>query len=137
MPMVTLVLQIVTLLDCRLVAYTFMDYRSKSNHKLAFIMYWKIYFAKSIHKLDSLFFYLLFDLYFKGVLEYVFFFFLVCFWTLWWNMLCQVSISFDIIFMCQRFVLYPNKKAQVPPKLIDETTEPLVNTSDHKQSETV
>lgn len=52
-------------------------------------------------------------------------------------MLCQVSISFDIIFMCQRFVLYSNKKAELSPKLIEETTEPLVNTSDHKQSETV
>ncbi|KAM3688023.1 hypothetical protein ACB098_10G122200 [Castanea mollissima] len=52
-------------------------------------------------------------------------------------LLSLVSISFDIIFMCQRFVLYPNKKAEVSPKLIEETTEPLVNTSDHKQSETV
>ena len=52
-------------------------------------------------------------------------------------MLCQVSISFDIIFMCQRFVLYPNKKSKVPPKIIEETTEPLVNTSDHKQSESL
>ncbi len=54
-----------------------------------------------------------------------------------WNMLWQVSIFFDIIFMCQRFVLYPNKKAEISTKLIGESTEPLVKTSDHSQPETV
>ncbi len=50
-------------------------------------------------------------------------------------MLWQASIFFDIIFMCQRFVLYPNKKAEVSNKIIEESTVPLVKTSDHPQSE--
>ncbi|GMY17823.1 cystinosin homolog [Fagus crenata] len=52
-------------------------------------------------------------------------------------LLSLVSIFFDIIFMCQRFVLYPNKKAEISTKFIEESTEPLVKTSDHSQPETV
>ncbi|KAK9983627.1 hypothetical protein SO802_033152 [Lithocarpus litseifolius] len=48
-----------------------------------------------------------------------------------------VSIFFDLIFMCQRYVLYPpNENAEVSPKLIEESTEPLIKTSDHPQLET-
>lgn len=51
-------------------------------------------------------------------------------------MLWQVSIFFDLIFMCQRYVLYPpNKNAEVSPKLVEESTEPLIKTSDHPQSD--
>jgi len=45
-----------------------------------------------------------------------------------------VSIFFDLIFMCQRYVLYPpNENAEVLPKLVEESTEPLIKTSDHPQ----
>ncbi|XP_075642526.1 cystinosin homolog [Castanea sativa] len=43
-----------------------------------------------------------------------------------------VSIFFDLIFMCQRYVLYPpNENAEVSSKLVEESTEPLIKTSDH------
>ncbi|KAG6659630.1 hypothetical protein CIPAW_03G049300 [Carya illinoinensis] len=48
-----------------------------------------------------------------------------------------VFIFFDIIFMCQRFVLYPRKKSRVSPKLIVEIREPLVKPADCPQSENV
>ncbi|KAG6720126.1 hypothetical protein I3842_03G044000 [Carya illinoinensis] len=43
-------------------------------------------------------------------------------------LLCLVSITFDIIFMCQHFVLYPHKEPQVSPKSMEESieAEPLV-----------
>ncbi|KAG2714730.1 hypothetical protein I3760_03G042300 [Carya illinoinensis] len=54
------------------------------------------------------------------------------------TLLSLVSIFFDIIFMCQHYVLYPEKNAQVSPKLIEEDTEPLVKSSDDQpQSEDV
>ncbi|XP_041006426.1 cystinosin homolog [Juglans microcarpa x Juglans regia] len=54
------------------------------------------------------------------------------------TLLSLVSIFFDIIFMCQHYVLYPEKKAQVSPKLIEENREPLVKSSDDQpQSENV
>ncbi|XP_041006435.1 cystinosin homolog isoform X2 [Juglans microcarpa x Juglans regia] len=52
-------------------------------------------------------------------------------------LLSLVSIFFDIIFMCQRFVLYPRKKSQVSHKLIAEIKEPLVKSADCPQSENV
>jgi len=53
-------------------------------------------------------------------------------------MLWQVSIFFDLIFMCQRYVLYPpNENAEVSPKLVEESTEPLIMTSDHPQLDKV
>ncbi|KAF5479742.1 hypothetical protein F2P56_000539 [Juglans regia] len=52
-------------------------------------------------------------------------------------LLSLVSIFFDIIFMCQRFVLYPRKKSQVSHKLIAEIREPLVKSADRPQSENV
>ncbi|XP_030948601.1 cystinosin homolog [Quercus lobata] len=49
-----------------------------------------------------------------------------------------VSIFFDLIFMCQRYVLYPpNENAEVSPKLVEESTEPLIMTSDHPQLDKV
>ncbi|KAG6659629.1 hypothetical protein I3843_03G045400 [Carya illinoinensis] len=54
------------------------------------------------------------------------------------TLLSLVSIFFDIIFMCQHYVLYPKKNAQVSPKLIEEDREPLVKSSDDQpQSEDV
>ncbi|XP_059449979.1 cystinosin homolog [Corylus avellana] len=53
------------------------------------------------------------------------------------TLLSLVSIFFDIIFMCQHYVLYPGKKAQVSPKLIEENREPLIKPSDHPESENV
>ncbi|XP_041006422.1 cystinosin homolog isoform X2 [Juglans microcarpa x Juglans regia] len=50
-------------------------------------------------------------------------------------LLCLVSIIFDIIFMCQRFVLYPHKEPQVSPKSIEESREPLVLSVDSRESE--
>lgn len=52
-------------------------------------------------------------------------------------MLLQVSILFDIVFLCQRFVLYPHNDPQVSQKLIDENTEPLVKSSHHQLSANV
>ncbi|XP_062151526.1 cystinosin homolog [Alnus glutinosa] len=54
------------------------------------------------------------------------------------TLLSLVSIFFDIIFICQHYVIYPDKKPQVSPKLIiEENREPLVKPSDHPQSENV
>uniref|UniRef100_A0A2N9EVI7 Cystinosin homolog n=1 Tax=Fagus sylvatica TaxID=28930 RepID=A0A2N9EVI7_FAGSY len=55
------------------------------------------------------------------------------------TLLSLVSIFFDIIFICQHYILYPHKKAQVSSKLTEEGKEPLVKSSesDHPQSENV
>lgn len=50
-------------------------------------------------------------------------------------LLLQVSIIFDIIFICQRFVLYPRKEPQVSPKSIEESGEPLVISFDDREPE--
>ncbi|XP_059451755.1 cystinosin homolog [Corylus avellana] len=52
-------------------------------------------------------------------------------------LLSLVSMSFDIIFMCQRFVLYPVEQPQVSPKLKEESREPLVKCPDRPHSENV
>jgi len=49
----------------------------------------------------------------------------------------QVSMSFDIIFMSQRFVLYPVKQPQVCPKLMEESRELLVECPDRPHSENI
>ncbi|KAJ7970717.1 Cystinosin-like protein [Quillaja saponaria] len=48
-------------------------------------------------------------------------------------LLSLVSISFDLIFMCQHYVLYPSRteKPLLPPKLNKEITEPLIKS--HEQ----
>lgn len=45
------------------------------------------------------------------------------------TLLSLVSIFFDLVFMCQHYVLYPENKA-VPPKLNKEGTEPLIRFSE-------
>lgn len=51
--------------------------------------------------------------------------------------LFQVSVFFDIIFMCQHYVLYPAKKAAFRSKLEREGKEPLVKSLDEADSENV
>ncbi|KAH0984623.1 hypothetical protein GBA52_011800 [Prunus armeniaca] len=48
-------------------------------------------------------------------------------------LLSLISISFDVLFMCQRFLLYPSKKAPIPPPppqiISKESLEPLLQSS--------
>ncbi|CAB4275372.1 unnamed protein product [Prunus armeniaca] len=48
-------------------------------------------------------------------------------------LLSLISISFDILFMCQRFLLYPSKKAPIPPPppqiISKKSLEPLLQSS--------
>ncbi|GMI67086.1 hypothetical protein like AT5G40670 [Hibiscus trionum] len=53
------------------------------------------------------------------------------------TLISLVSIFFDIIFMCQHFVLYPSRKTTVPSKLKQEYREPLVKSIDESASENV
>ncbi|XVF13975.1 hypothetical protein REPUB_Repub09cG0016400 [Reevesia pubescens] len=53
------------------------------------------------------------------------------------TLISLVSVSFDIIFMCQHYVLYPAKKAIIASKLEQEGKEPLVVSSDQPASENV
>ncbi|EOY02647.1 PQ-loop repeat - like 2 [Theobroma cacao] len=53
------------------------------------------------------------------------------------TLLSLVSVFFDIIFMCQHFVLYPGKKATIASKLEREGKEPLVKSSDQPGPENV
>ncbi|XP_022750520.1 cystinosin homolog isoform X2 [Durio zibethinus] len=53
------------------------------------------------------------------------------------TLLSLVSVFFDIIFMCQHFVLYPTKKATIASKLEREGKEPLVKSSDQPALENV
>ncbi|TQD98135.1 hypothetical protein C1H46_016257 [Malus baccata] len=52
-------------------------------------------------------------------------------------LLSMISVSFDILFMCQRFLLYPSATALIPPKLSKESSEPLLQSSDHAVHENV
>ncbi|XP_034206561.1 cystinosin homolog isoform X2 [Prunus dulcis] len=59
-------------------------------------------------------------------------------------LLSLISIFFDLVFMCQRFLLYPSKKAPIsppPPQIISkdkESLEPLLqSSSDHPLKHTV
>lgn len=47
------------------------------------------------------------------------------------TLLSLVSIFFDLVFMCQHYILYPEKKV-VPPKLNKEGTEPLIRFSEER-----
>ncbi|GLU11384.1 hypothetical protein SLE2022_281350 [Rubroshorea leprosula] len=49
-------------------------------------------------------------------------------------LLSLVSLSFDILFMLQHFVLYPAKKTTLCPKLGGEGKEPLIKSSDKPES---
>ncbi|XVF16281.1 hypothetical protein REPUB_Repub10bG0017600 [Reevesia pubescens] len=53
------------------------------------------------------------------------------------TLLSLISVFFDIIFMCQHYVLYPAKKATIASKLEGEGREPLVMSSDQSVSENV
>ncbi|KAE8694139.1 Cystinosin-like protein [Hibiscus syriacus] len=53
------------------------------------------------------------------------------------TLLSLVSIFFDIIFMCQHYVLYPARKATVPSKVEREGREPLVKSINESASENV
>ncbi|CAB4305730.1 unnamed protein product [Prunus armeniaca] len=48
-------------------------------------------------------------------------------------LLSLISISFDVLFMCQRFLLYPSKKAPIPPPppqiISKKSLEPLLQSS--------
>ncbi|KAK9272355.1 hypothetical protein L1049_002726 [Liquidambar formosana] len=53
-------------------------------------------------------------------------------------LLSLVSVFFDLIFICQHYVLYPAKAvAAISPKLEGESTEPLIKSPDHPQAENV
>ncbi|KDP46356.1 hypothetical protein JCGZ_10196 [Jatropha curcas] len=45
-------------------------------------------------------------------------------------LLSLVSIFFDLLFICQHYILYPGKKANHIPKLDKEGVEPLIESSD-------
>ena len=53
------------------------------------------------------------------------------------TLLSLISVFFDIIFMCQHFLLYPAKKATIASKLEREGMEPLVKSTDQPAEEKV
>ncbi|KAJ0052644.1 hypothetical protein Pint_02880 [Pistacia integerrima] len=54
------------------------------------------------------------------------------------TLLSLVSVSFDLVFMCQHYLLYPaTKAAVVSPELKKEVSEPLLKSSDHPELENV
>ncbi|XP_050382791.1 cystinosin homolog [Argentina anserina] len=55
------------------------------------------------------------------------------------TLLSLICVSFDLLFICQHFVVYPSKKALISPKRIisKENLEPLVSSDDHQESENV
>ncbi|XP_031265050.1 cystinosin homolog [Pistacia vera] len=54
------------------------------------------------------------------------------------TLLSLVSVSFDLVFMCQHYLLYPAKQAAVvAPELKKEVSEPLLKSSDHPELENV
>ncbi|ESR60430.1 hypothetical protein CICLE_v10016221mg [Citrus x clementina] len=54
------------------------------------------------------------------------------------TLLSLVSVVFDLLFICQHYVLYPAKKAVISSKLSkDGGVEPLLKSSDHPESENV
>ncbi|KAK9272564.1 hypothetical protein L1049_002938 [Liquidambar formosana] len=50
-------------------------------------------------------------------------------------LLSLVSMSFDIIFICQHYVLYPATRVAISPKFDGESVEPLVKSPNHPQTE--
>ncbi|XP_065879900.1 cystinosin homolog [Euphorbia lathyris] len=53
------------------------------------------------------------------------------------TLLSLVSVFFDLVFMCQHFILYRSKRSRISRKHIKEGEEPLVKSSDDSASETV
>lgn len=53
------------------------------------------------------------------------------------TLISLVSIFFDLLFMCQHYVLYPAKKAVISSKLSKDGVEPLLKSSDNPESENV
>ncbi|PON95250.1 Lysosomal cystine transporter [Trema orientale] len=51
-------------------------------------------------------------------------------------LLSLISMFFDLIFMCQHFLLYSNDSA-MNPKTVEEEEEPLLKPSEHPQLENV
>ncbi|KAJ7974721.1 cystinosin-like [Quillaja saponaria] len=45
-------------------------------------------------------------------------------------LLSLVSIFFDLLFMCQHYILYPSRKASPLPKLKKEISEPLIKSAE-------
>ncbi|PRQ43289.1 putative amino acid transporter, transmembrane domain-containing protein [Rosa chinensis] len=52
------------------------------------------------------------------------------------TLLSLICVSFDLLFICQHYVLYPSKKALISPKMITnkEDLEPLVSSDNHRPS---
>ncbi|XP_050230947.1 cystinosin homolog [Mercurialis annua] len=53
------------------------------------------------------------------------------------TLLSVVSVFFDLLFMCQHYILYPEKKAHPSRKINNEGAEPLIKSSDEVTSENV
>ncbi|PRQ54102.1 putative lysosomal cystine transporter [Rosa chinensis] len=55
------------------------------------------------------------------------------------TLLSLICVSFDLLFICQHYVLYPSKKPLISPKMITskEDLEPLVSSNNHQVSENV
>ncbi|XP_044502264.1 cystinosin homolog [Mangifera indica] len=53
------------------------------------------------------------------------------------TLLSLVSIFFDLLFMCQHYLLYPANKAAITPKLKKEISDPLLKSSDNPEVENV
>lgn len=49
----------------------------------------------------------------------------------------QISVFFDLVFMCQHFILYPGNKAHISTKPNKEGAEPLIKSPDDPTSENV
>ncbi|XP_059641317.1 cystinosin homolog [Cornus florida] len=52
-------------------------------------------------------------------------------------LLSLVSVFFDVLFICQHYVLYPSKKMVISPKLDVVSKEPLLESADRPHSENV
>ncbi|EXC31397.1 hypothetical protein L484_017679 [Morus notabilis] len=50
------------------------------------------------------------------------------------TLLSLISIFFDLLFMCQHFLLYPGRRELIPPKTV-KAIEPLMQSSDRTETE--
>eukprot|EP00257_Ricinus_communis_P020300 XP_015579501.1 cystinosin homolog [Ricinus communis] len=53
------------------------------------------------------------------------------------TLLSLVSVFFDLLFMCQHYILYPERKAHASSKISKEGAEPFIKSSDDSSSENV
>ncbi|OAY25609.1 hypothetical protein MANES_17G108300v8 [Manihot esculenta] len=53
------------------------------------------------------------------------------------TLLSLISVFFDLVFMCQHFILYPGNKAHISTKPNKEGAEPLIKSPDDPTSENV